>query len=59
MTVVEAYVGGEKMDSANSSSQLPTTMVSLLTESIAQNTNGSVFTPVVCLTVLRYQRQGI
>ncbi|XP_056166527.1 calcium-transporting ATPase 10, plasma membrane-type-like isoform X1 [Syzygium oleosum] len=46
MTVVEAYVGGEKMDSANSSSQLPTTIVSLLTESIAQNTNGSVFTPV-------------
>ncbi|XP_056167003.1 calcium-transporting ATPase 10, plasma membrane-type-like isoform X2 [Syzygium oleosum] len=47
MTVVEAYVGGEKMDSPNSSSQLPTTMVSLLTESIAQNTNGSVFTPEV------------
>ncbi|KAI3410632.1 uncharacterized protein J3R85_018634 [Psidium guajava] len=45
MTVVEAYVGGEKMDSPNSSSQLPTTMVSLLTESIAQNTNGSVFSP--------------
>ncbi|XP_030544971.1 calcium-transporting ATPase 10, plasma membrane-type [Rhodamnia argentea] len=45
MTVVEAYVGGEKMDSPNSSSQLPTTMVSLLTQSIAQNTNGSVFAP--------------
>ncbi|XP_010048692.2 calcium-transporting ATPase 8, plasma membrane-type [Eucalyptus grandis] len=45
MTVVEAHIGGEKMDSPNGSSQQPTTMVTLLTESIAQNTNGSVFTP--------------
>ncbi|KAL3745858.1 hypothetical protein ACJRO7_014889 [Eucalyptus globulus] len=45
MTVVEAYVGGVKVDSPYSSSQLPMTMVSLLIEGIAQNTNGSVFTP--------------
>ncbi|KAF8035514.1 hypothetical protein BT93_C1516 [Corymbia citriodora subsp. variegata] len=45
MTVLEAYVGGERMDSSNSNSQLPTAMVTLLTESIAQNTNGSIFTP--------------
>lgn len=45
MTVVEAYVGGKKMGSPDSSSQLSQTMSSLLIEGIAQNSNGSVFTP--------------
>ncbi|XP_039034258.1 calcium-transporting ATPase 10, plasma membrane-type-like [Hibiscus syriacus] len=45
MTVVEAYVGGRKIDPPDSSSELPGTVTSLLTEDIAVNANGSVFTP--------------
>ncbi|XP_059637474.1 calcium-transporting ATPase 10, plasma membrane-type-like [Cornus florida] len=43
MTVVEAYVGGSKIDSPNDRSRLPPTVKSLLIEGVAQNTTGSVF----------------
>ncbi|XAR63756.1 Calcium-transporting ATPase [Bertholletia excelsa] len=43
MTVVEAYVGIEKIDPPNNSSVLPPMLKSLLLEGIAQNTMGSVF----------------
>ncbi|XP_078170730.1 calcium-transporting ATPase 5, plasma membrane-type-like [Carex rostrata] len=46
MTVVEAYVGGEKIDfSKKKSSHVSDILVSLLVEGIAQNTSGSVFIP--------------
>ncbi|KAF7149464.1 hypothetical protein RHSIM_Rhsim03G0267700 [Rhododendron simsii] len=45
MTVVEAYVGGEKADSSDNGSVLPPKVKSLLIEGIAQNTTGSVFVP--------------
>ncbi|GKV20405.1 hypothetical protein SLEP1_g30536 [Rubroshorea leprosula] len=41
----EAYVGDKKIDPPDSSSQLSQTLTSLLVEGIAQNSNGSVFTP--------------
>lgn len=47
MTVVEAYVGGKKMDPPESKAQLSTMLSSLLIEGIAQNTNGSVYVPPV------------
>lgn len=43
MTVVEAYICGEKIDPPNKTSDLPSGIVSLLIESVAQNTTGSVF----------------
>lgn len=43
MTVVEAYAGGKKVDSADNKSELSPTVSSLLKEGIAQNSNGSVF----------------
>lgn len=43
MTVVEAYVGKNKMDPPEDGSQLPTSVSSLLDEGLAQNTTGSVF----------------
>ncbi|KAL4590044.1 hypothetical protein LXL04_002962 [Taraxacum kok-saghyz] len=45
MTVVEVYICGKKIDPPNNTSELPSTLVSLLIESIAQNTTGSVFLP--------------
>ncbi|XP_010276717.1 PREDICTED: calcium-transporting ATPase 10, plasma membrane-type [Nelumbo nucifera] len=45
MTVVEAYVGGEKMDAPDNALLLSPTLSSLLIEGIAQNTTGSVFMP--------------
>ncbi|XP_071723051.1 calcium-transporting ATPase 10, plasma membrane-type-like [Rutidosis leptorrhynchoides] len=45
MTVVEAYICGKKIDPSNNKSELPSGCVSLLIESVAQNTTGSVFLP--------------
>ena len=47
MTVVEAYVGGKKVDPPDDKSLLPPELTSLLTEGIAQNSTGSVFLPEV------------
>nr|XP_043624987.1 calcium-transporting ATPase 10, plasma membrane-type-like [Erigeron canadensis]XP_043624988.1 calcium-transporting ATPase 10, plasma membrane-type-like [Erigeron canadensis] len=45
MTVVEAYICGKKIDPPNNKSELPSELVALLIEAIAQNTTGSVFLP--------------
>ncbi|KAM7260123.1 hypothetical protein ACFE04_015864 [Oxalis oulophora] len=45
MTVVEAYVGRNRMNSPDDSSQLNPMVNSLLIEGIAQNTTGNVFIP--------------
>ncbi|KAI3775302.1 hypothetical protein L1987_49873 [Smallanthus sonchifolius] len=45
MTVVEAYICGKKIDPPNNKSELPSRLISLLIESVAQNTTGSVFLP--------------
>ncbi|KAK6915161.1 Cation-transporting P-type ATPase, C-terminal [Dillenia turbinata] len=45
MTVVEAHVGKNKMDTPEDSSQLHAVASSLLLEGITQNTIGSVFVP--------------
>ncbi|XP_078443343.1 calcium-transporting ATPase 5, plasma membrane-type-like [Wolffia australiana] len=45
MTVVEAYIGGSKMDSPGEISEIPSSMLSVLFEGIACNTTGSVFIP--------------
>lgn len=47
MTVVEAYVGGKKVDPPDDKSLLPPKLTSLLIEGIAQNSTGSVFLPEV------------
>ncbi|KAJ7979385.1 Calcium-transporting ATPase [Quillaja saponaria] len=43
MTVVEAYIGGKKIDPPHNKSELSTMLCSLLVEGIAQNTTGSVY----------------
>ncbi|KAF8033666.1 hypothetical protein BT93_C0061 [Corymbia citriodora subsp. variegata] len=45
MTVVMAYAGGRKVDPPDSNSQLSSSLISLLIEGIAQNSNGSIYVP--------------
>jgi Ca2+-transporting ATPase len=45
MTVVEAFICGNKMDPPDNKSLIPPEAALLLTEGIAQNTTGSVFVP--------------
>jgi hypothetical protein len=47
MTVVEAYFGGNKMDSPDNAQSLSANVTSLIVEVIAQNTSGSIFEPEV------------
>lgn len=49
MTVVEAYLGGKKMDSYDNASTMCTSVTDLLIEGIAQNTTGTVFMPEVVI----------
>jgi hypothetical protein len=48
MTVVEVYAGGSKINPPHQLESSPK-LRSLLIEGVAQNTNGSVFVPEVCL----------
>nr|GMC61113.1 calcium-transporting ATPase 10, plasma membrane-type-like isoform X1 [Ipomoea batatas] len=43
MTVVDAYIGGKRINPPDDKSQLPQKVIPLLLEGIAQNTTGSVF----------------
>ncbi|XVF23215.1 hypothetical protein REPUB_Repub13aG0017800 [Reevesia pubescens] len=45
MTVVEAFVGKKKINPPADSSQLHSSVVSLLSEGVAQNSTGNVFVP--------------
>ncbi|XP_029118614.1 calcium-transporting ATPase 5, plasma membrane-type isoform X2 [Elaeis guineensis] len=45
MTIVEAYVGGKKIDPPDNIESMSSTAISLLIEGIAQNTTGNVFEP--------------
>lgn len=48
MTIVEAYVGGKKIDPPENKSELSPILYSLLVEGITLNSNGSVYVPEVC-----------
>lgn len=52
MTVVEAYVGGKKIDPCNKNSELSPILSSLLLEGIAWNTNCSVNVLEVCFPLV-------
>ncbi|KAG1326882.1 putative Calcium-transporting ATPase 5, plasma membrane-type [Cocos nucifera] len=45
MTIVEAYIGGKKIDPPDNIELMSCTAISLLIEGIAQNTTGNVFEP--------------
>ncbi|WVZ65438.1 hypothetical protein U9M48_014801 [Paspalum notatum var. saurae] len=45
MTVVEAYMGGKKLDPCDNAGTMCTSVTSLLIEGIAHNTTGTVFLP--------------
>ncbi|KAF7806698.1 calcium-transporting ATPase 8, plasma membrane-type-like [Senna tora] len=45
MAVVEAYVGGKKIDPPHNKLKLSALLCTLLVEGVAQNTNGSVYVP--------------
>ena len=47
MTVVEAYIGGKKIEPPDNESVLPPLVKPLIMEGVAQNTTGSVFVPEV------------
>ena len=46
MTVVEAYVGGKKIDPPNTVELIASSVLSLIIEGVAQNTTGSVYMEV-------------
>ena len=52
MDVVEAYVGGKKIDPPENKLEVSSMLCSLLIEGIAQNTNGSVYVPEVLFFLL-------
>lgn len=53
MTVVEAYVGKDKMNEPYDQLQLNHLTSSLLSEGVAQNTTGNVFMPKVSLWAMK------
>ncbi|CAD5181887.1 unnamed protein product [Musa acuminata subsp. malaccensis] len=58
MTVVEAYVGGRKINPPDNAELLSSTASSLLIEGIAQNTTGSVFKAEVNFTTGAFEVTG-
>lgn len=50
MTVVEAYVGRNKLNPPNDSSKVHPEILSLINEGIAHNTTGNIFVPKVGLS---------
>lgn len=54
MTVMEAHVGGVRLDTSHGVEQVSSILTSLLVEGIALNTTGSVFEPEVVTFLLIY-----
>lgn len=52
MTVVEAHLGGTKLDTCDITGMMCSSVTDLLIEGIAQNTTGAVFLPEVHNTSL-------